>query len=359
MDMPNLNSREQALIFKILDAFSSSLDFTEVFSQAQGPMSQLFPSDSMALCVSKPGQPTAYDWMAPGMPVQFFERYHEVAKDDFVRSAVARTPDVVLRDEAMIPRAELVRNPVYWRFRELGMPLEHCMSVLLSGGPAWHCGVTMYRGRRRPFSKRNQAILQWLAPRLVTTIRNCRMFGEVSARGEMLDALFHKQGAALLVMASSSKEVMRTERATELLDAWFPLAERDSSGLPTRLVEHLTSLMSGGGDLRHGRDVWRRTESDRSLKVTFVQLPVPDGRRLWMLVLEERPHAIPLPEDWHQELTAREVDVATYVLHLWDGRTIADHLGCSLGTVKQHLKHIFDKLGTDNQKKLISLALRS
>ena len=50
-------------------------------------------------------------------------------------------------------------------------------------------------------------------------------------------------------------------------------------------------------------------------------------------------------EPAHSPLTAREAQVAELVEHGMKNRDIAGTLGISTGTVKIHLKHIFEKTG--------------
>ncbi|MFP2934626.1 LuxR C-terminal-related transcriptional regulator, partial [Pyxidicoccus sp. 3LG] len=106
-------------------------------------------------------------------------------------------------------------------------------------------------------------------------------------------------------------------------------------------------------------DVWRREGQGLDLSVTYVPLP-PDtmGRRHWALVMRETSHAMPLPDAWRESLTPREAEVVAGVLRGWDNQLIADDLKCSLGTVKKHLQHVFDKLGVSSRAALLHHASR-
>lgn len=356
MGLLNLNSREWARFHELLEALASSLDFTAVFPEFHRVMSQLFPLDLMALCVSKPGQPAMYDWMAPGMPVSFFERYHEVVEHDFVRGTVTRRPGKVFRDTEMIPRAQLVRNPMYGRFQELGMPLERCMSVRMNGGSDWHCGITLYRGRNRPFSSRSQAILEkWVAPQLVSVLRNCRMFAEEAGNRRLLEALGQQRNESMLVLASSGLEVKRTGRTTELLEKWFTRSERGPGGIPTVFLERLSNRVLTEAGLGLVPDIWEMARPEATLKVACNRLSV-EGRLLWVLTLEEVP--VTLLSMWRQKLTQREREMADSVLEGCENEDIARERGCAVGTVKKHLTRVYRKLGVDGRADFISRALR-
>jgi DNA-binding CsgD family transcriptional regulator len=355
----NLEAHEQALTFDLMEALTSSLELPSVLSRVYSVLEQLLPADYAALCISKPGRPTDYDWMVAQMPPAFFARYHEIAAEDFVRGAVVRQPNTVLRDSEMVPRPVLERSLFYQRCRELGMPLEHVMAVLLDVGLDWHAGFMLYRDRPHPFSERERALLQRLAPVLTGKVRNCRMLQEVAGRGQCLEELFHHQGSESIVLAPPSTEVMRTAHATALLEKWFAPLERASHGLPAVLVEHLKRLVGADGTQVVGvPDTWERMRLEERLKVTFVPLPEHAGRKLWALVLQEVSHGMNMPSAWREVLTPQQVEVVARVLLGWDNQLIADDLGCKLSTVKKHLQRIFDKLGVSSRAALISLATR-
>jgi DNA-binding CsgD family transcriptional regulator len=355
----NRDSRERTLTTRLAEALTSSLHLSEVFSNAQDMLFRLFPADYMALCMSRPGRPGDYEWWVTKMPALFFARYPELAEHDFVRSAVMRRPNEVLRDTEMVPQRRVLERSQWYRYcRELGMPLEHVMSVLLDVSGGMHGGLTLYRERRRPFSKRDQARLQELTPLLLQTVRNCRTYGEVAARGQVLDAFFQHRGARCLVQARPFVEEMRTPPTTAMLKTWFRPSELDSSsGLPTVLVERLAMQVARDGDKGLGWDVWEQPGKDRNLRVTSTRLPEREGRRLWAVEFQEIPHVVPVPEEWRRKLTGRETEVVGCVLQGWDNQLIAGHLGLALGTVKKHLQNIFDKLGVDSRAALISQAV--
>ncbi len=349
-----LGSREQALMLDMVEALTSSLELAEVLPRVYGLLSRLLPADYAALCVSKPGRPSEYDWMVAQMPAAFFARYPEMAAEDFVRGAVVRRPNVVLRDSEMVPREVLEGSLLYRRCRELGMPLEHVMAVLLDVKSDWHGGLTLYRERRRPFSDKERALLQRLTPVLANTVRNCRLLGESVQRGRVLESLFQRQVGESLVLAPPGTEVMRTAGATALLERWFPPLERGRDGVPEVLRERLGRLVARG-QVAGG---WERGGPGGRLEVDFVPLPQEQGRRLWALVLREVPEATPLPAHWRERLTEREAQVVAGVLRGWDNQLVADALGCSLGTVKKHLQRVFDKLGVSSRAALLHLAAR-
>ncbi|ADO73060.1 LuxR C-terminal-related transcriptional regulator [Stigmatella aurantiaca] len=351
----SLNARELARTLESIEVLNRSLNVSQVLASAR----QLLSVDYAALCISKPDRPAEYDWEVD-LPVAFFKHYPEVASQDFVRQAVVRRPNVVLRDSQMVSLKDLQHNPMYQRFRDLGTPLERVMAVMLDVHPAWHGGVTLYRTGRQPFSEREQALLQRLTPHMVNALRNCRTFGAAEQQGRLLELLLRQEHAAYVVMSPPSTEVMRTPQATNLLETWFP-SGRSPGALPAELLERLALEVSKHGTTPQAWPVWDREGTGRAcdLRVTFIPLPWQGDCRWWALKLQEIPHAIPLPTSWRGILTAREAEVASCVLGGWENETIADALDCALETVKTHVKRILDKLGVDSRSALMAKAFRA
>ena len=354
----DLNSGEQALLLDVVEALGSSLALGEVLGQAYGLLSRLLPADCAAMCVSQPELPGGYDWVLTQMPEVFALHYGELSTMDFVRDSVIQRPNQVLRDSEMVVPGALARTALYRRCHEIGFPMEHVMSVLLAGDGDWHGGLTLYRERRRPFSDRDRALLQRLAPMVRNTVRNCRLLGQATRKGMVLDAIFHLRGGECVVVSPPALEVMRTEHATALLERWFSPLERGGSGLPPALLEPLGRLYRTPAlKAPPAPEDWCRKGPEKNLRVSYVPLP-PDGvgRRLWALMLREEPHASLLPQAWRARLTQREAEVAEGVLRGWDNQLIADHLGCALNTVKKHVQHVFDKVGVGSRATLLHLA---
>lgn len=354
--MGSFDDHEHALTMDLMEALVSSLDLSEVLTRAYQVLSRWLTADYAAICVSKPGTTVEYDWLVAQMPSEFFGHYQEMASGDFVRGAVTRRPSLVLRDTEMVPREELERSLLYQRCRELGMPLEHVMAVLLDMGHDGHGGFMLYRDRLRPFSDSERALLQRVTPVLTSTVRNCRLMGEVKSGRWMLEQLLRKQGCEFVVLAPPATEFMRTDGATPLLESWFPAVERGRHGLPTVLVEQLGRLSNDMHLLEAGQDVLNFEGQGKDLYVTFIPVAVPASGLLWALMLREVSHVVPVPPKWIKKLTPREVEVVACVLRGWDNQMIAEHLGCVQDTVKRHLVHVYNKLGMGDRKRLLYMA---
>lgn len=346
---------------RLMTALTSSLNLSEVLPAFYEVLTPLLAADYAAFCVSKPGNPAEYDWLLAKIQRAFFDRYAELARSngDFVRTAVMKKPNKVLRDSEMLSRTALRRSAFYRYCRELRMPLEYVMSVLLSVERDWHGGFTLYReSPRRPFSDKEQRFLQELTPVLASVIRNCRAMAEMEERGELLETLFHHVSVEKLVLIPRGRELLRTEGFTPLMQRWFAPVEFNSRGLPSELMGKLLYLADLKRPFDLGEDLWERPAADRDLKVMFVPMPEQRGRRPWALFMKEVLHLknTPIPQQWLKQFTRKERAVLEWMLTGAENQTIAEQLRMSINTMKTHQKHIYAELAVPNRAKLIRAA---
>lgn len=343
---------ERAAALELRDALGSSLDIGVVLARAYPALLRLVHADAAALGVSPPNQASGFEWLVADLPKAFFADYGELAQHDFVRDAVIKRPNVVLRDGDMLPRRELEASVMYRHARETGAPLEQVMAVMLHVDDAWQSGLAVYRDRRRPFLARERAALQEATPALANAVRNCRLFGAASSWESATRALLEDGGAAAVLVTSSGLETGRSPRAAALVERWFAPHERRPGRLPAPLADALARATP-----TPVRMTWTRSGDEATLNVSFLPLPPQaTGEASWVLLFREISATLPLPPAWGSRLTAREREVCEAVLRGWDNRAVAAELGCAEDTVKRHVLNIFDKLGVPSRAALIARA---
>lgn len=340
-------SHERKATLDLVEALGSSLDIRLVLERAYPFLLQLVPADYGALGISSSGKPEDYEWIVAKIPPAFFVAYPEMAPHDFVRKSAVRQPNVVLRDEDMVSRAELETNMMYRRAREVGAPLEQVMAVMLHIDDRWQSGLSLYRERQRPFTRRERAILQDVTPAIVNAVRSCHLFADAVDWSVALEALLQDQAASIVLVAPPATEVARTEGAARLIEKWFGLHERRDGQLPAPILALLARGVPG---------TWTRRGGDWTLDVSLVPLAGCMGRATAMLVLKELSSAIQLPAAWRVVLTPRQQEVTAAVLRGWDNRSIAGELDLVETTVKRHLQDIFDRLGVQSRTALVARA---
>lgn len=350
---------EQSLIRDTAIAFHESKHLPDMFREGRQPLARLIAADYMAMCIVTQGRPMRYQWLEEaGSPNKLLAQYASLQPNDFVLRSVVRRRGAVLRDSEMISRRELVRSPLYQQSRELGMKLEQVMAVLLEIQPGVFCGITLYRERRRAFTRREQAVMQLLTSDFTVAIRNSRLIDSPSKGDRLLEALSHRQHFEFIVLEPPSIERHRSPQATALIETWFTKSERTRSGLPRAWVEHLRQLVRMDAHERALNEKLEHTRGDETLLVTFMELSHPRSPKPWALLLHRFPESIPLPAKHVQELTPGELKIAMALLRNWETTRIAQELQLSHHTVKTHAKRIYKKLACDGHRDLMYQAAR-
>jgi len=351
------HSRERRATLDLFEALGSSLDIEVVLNRMYPALLRLVPADYGALGISSSGMPRDFEWIVANLPSAFFSGYGEIAAHDFVRDAVARRPNVVLRDHDMISRSALTSNVMYHRAREVGAPMEQVMAVMLHVDRRWQSGLSLYRERRRPFTVRQRQTLQGLTPVLANAVRTCHLFGASSDWARALESLLADRSAAILLMALPATEVARTAGASRLIDRWFAPHERPGGGCPDALGAAFRCMTAAREAGQPVTSTWTRRGAAGSLEASFLSLSGAPGKATWMVVLKEVPQNPGLPLSWKTLLTPRECEVATVILRGWDNALIAHELGCATTTVKRHVTAILDKLGLSSRTALVARAV--
>lgn len=355
-----LRGREQRMVQDLIIALGASLDLHAVLKDAFRLLLPLVDADYGALATPRSERADEYEWIVQDLPPAFLGSYEEMAPHDFVRSSVLSKINVVVRDSEMIDRRALEQNMMYHRAREVGSPLEHVMAVMLRAGSGFQSGLSLYRDRRRPFTEREQRILQQLTTPIANAVHNCRFFAKVERRSTLLEMLLGSGRDAIVVVRPPAQEIDRTASATALLDAWFTPVERGAGGLPRALLDGLAAARAARAPGQVGAWTKVRERDAADLEVAFFPVPEPVGEPSWALRLRVVSRASPAAVRWQSRLTQanltkKEQDVVSGMLAGWDNALIAQELDCKLNTVKKHATRIFDKLGVGDRKKLAAL----
>ena len=339
------------LVVRLLEALGASLDIHVVLRDAYPLLTQLVSADYGALGVSHSAKPEDFEWMAVDLPPIYFEAYPEMAAHDFVRAAVAKEPNRVLADQDMVSRRELEQNMMYLRARELGVPIEQVMAVMLHIDDRWQSGLSLYRDRRRPFSDAERAILQKVTPAIANAVRNCHQFGLAEDWRFASERLLTNPATSLLLVAANGTELARSDSATRLMEKWFAPHQQRGKRLPEPLQALLKTAVSSAQSC-----VWRKRNAEATLEVSLLSMAGYSGATRWLLHLTERPHESPVPQQWQPLLTERERHMTSGVLGGSENSVIGQQQDCALATVKKHLQNIYQKLGIETRAQLLARA---
>ena len=345
----DFTARELMVRDRVTEDLYSSLSVPMVLETSRASLLELVQADSMGLCLMRTAPALDFRWHVPGPRIPILENYAGIIEHDFFRDPITARPGVPICDTQLLSRREYERTLVYQRSLELAPRFEHIMAALVPIRPGLVGAIAFYRHERSPFTDKSNTALTSLIRHLSQTLANCQVYQDMTAGAQLLQELYQRQDSAMILWEPPSREVFRSPQATTLLERWFTPSDLHESGLPRVFQEKLDALIRMDPDSRLGKTFWVNNHPDGYRTCRFIELPAGDGPRQWALLLNEFPHAIPLPLHMQQALTARELDIARGVLRNWSNGQIADELKISGETVKTHVRNIFEKLGVDSR----------
>lgn len=351
-----LRGREQRAVDEVKEALGESIHLRPMLKEAFPLLLSLVGADYGALVVPRAEGTDLPTWIEFNLSPAFLGAYAEMMQHDFVLTSVLKNPRMVVRDSEMISRSDLEKNMMFHRAREVGSPIAQVMAVMLHAQGDFRSGFSVYRARPRPFSERDQRMLQEVTRTMVNAVRNCcehLMSQQVSARREAILS----SGKGAVFMQPPAREVDRTAHATVLLDTWFARDEYRGGSLPQVLLDELARAQTERKRGHVGSLYWGRRGDESDLKVELCPLPEKGGEASWVLIFREVPHVLPVPAAWAASLTGAEREVVSRVLRGWDNQLIAQDLRCKPNTVKKHVQRACDKLGLADRKMLLAQAL--
>ncbi|AKQ66797.1 Transcriptional regulator, LuxR family protein [Myxococcus hansupus] len=345
----DFNARELMVRERVIEDLYSSLSIPMVLEASQASIRELVQADSHALCLMRTEPSLDFRWHVPGHRLPILEGYADIIKHDFFRDPIIARPGVPICDTQLLSRREYERTLIYQRSLELAPRFEHIMAALVPIRPGLVGALAFYRHERQPFDAKSNTALTSLIRHMSQSLANCQVYQDMTAGAQLLQELYQRKDSALILWEPPSREVFRSPHATILLERWFSPSDLHASGLPLVFHEKLDALVRMDADARLGKTLWVNNHPDGYRTCRFIELPAGDGPRQWALLLNEFPHAIPLPLHMQQALTSRELDIARGVLRNWSNGQIADDLKISGETVKTHVRNIFEKLGVDSR----------
>jgi DNA-binding CsgD family transcriptional regulator len=344
--MSMLNGSDHEALLGVAELLHHSLDLGRSVRLAAPALRKLLGADHVALAVSHPGTLQEYAWHNDTLPEHALRSYGEIAERDFVRIALAAAPHRVLHDEQMITRRQLKRHVAYQWARAAGVRIERVLAVMLTHDAEWGAGLTLYRERDRPFSAREQELLQRLVPHVGRAIRNSREH-EALAREIRLEPLVQQADMAVLWIDREGREVARTPYASTLLAEHLPLHERRAGTWPAALREYTERAVRGPA----AGVASQPFVLESALGSLHVKLFAVPAQHLWAVVL--KPHGI--DASLRSKLTPRLTTIAGYLLRGMSNEEIAEREGRVLATVRQQAGEVYRRLGVRGRKGLVRL----
>ena len=277
--------------------------------------------------------------------------------------------------DAALPRGALVSDGDFVRsefYNEILRPARgfHGVGALLRGPGPLMTSINICRpAYAGAYDAADAAALQTLLPHVAMALEVRARMTAAADRNRSLEGLLDRFAVAALVSDRSARPSFLNARAETLLAAADGLAlSPDGMVAATPALTHelrdgIARVATSNGDGRIAAIRLRLQRPSRrpALRVTLTPAGRldPDGAGS-VAVLVSEPDAPPLIDkeafaDSFQ-LTRREADVACLLATGADIPAIAVALDLGIGTVRSHLKHVFQKTGTASQAALVALA---
>ena len=287
---------------------------------------------------------------------------------------------VVMRFERLVPagisnRATLIDDRAFADseiYNEIFRPMNgfHSLHVRQMQPHAPFALSVCWPRHATSFSYDKEALLRVLAPHAAMAVEIRNRLRSTQRRGDSLARMFDRLETGVIMTDAAAKPVLVNARAAAILDeqdGLVALCRSLAAATPAataRLRETIASAASddalAGRRLRLERPSGRPALLLAVLPIWRLDACVAGVARPRVAIFIKEPDA-PLAIDQGAVadafgLTRRESEVATLLASGRSLSQIAAELGLGVGTVRNHLKRVFDKMGAHTQAAVVALA---
>jgi DNA-binding CsgD family transcriptional regulator len=233
-----------------------------------------------------------------------------------------------------------------WRYTKI----EDNLGAMSMISPTTMAAVSINRDRRS-FKERDRQALNLLQPHLIQAWLNTKQTAGLREQINNYAETLETRAEGIVILDGKHKVRLITARASRHIGKYFGALRADDR-LPKKLHDwacHQRSAPQDGLETAP-RSPWVIEHADGS-ELTVTCVPCCDGVTLIM-------HEKPVPGDLTMlGLSRRESAVLLWVTRGKSNEEIGLILGISLGTVKKHIEHIFQKLGVESRTAAAARAL--
>jgi DNA-binding CsgD family transcriptional regulator/PAS domain-containing protein len=280
-------------------------------------------------------------------------------------------PGLAAADWMLLPKQNLMRSPFY---NEWSLPLDRhtYVGLMMLAGPQAVGTIVFCRGRRSgDFTPDEVALLQALSPHLVRAVGLSRRLGALEGKRQLSDALLDVAARPVIVVEPDGRIVQANHAAWRILDAADGLLVRrdrlaaarpaDTSAVRRRIRATAERDLAACETMAVVRRSGAQPYSVAMAPVPIDAVGLEQGKVLVAVFVADpytNPPDMACALQTAYGLTPAEASLVQLLAHETPSLAdAADRLGVSQTTVKTHLKHCYQKTGTQRQTELIRLAL--
>lgn len=229
-----------------------------------------------------------------------------------------------------------------------------------------------HRAMDRKFDKRDLAAGDMISKHLATAIDRIRLFEKVKRTGSFFQMIVEGADMGIAVLNMEMKKLFMNSNAASLCagikTGENPRSQRHctDSDIPRAVLKDCEALRQGvKSDVQEGLEpspVKERILLLSSFEKYLFRSRIADGiltdfnQPLFLITMERLPSHQEIKDraargDWN--LTKRESEIVSHIFKGYRNAEIAERLFISEGTVKNHLRNIFEKVRVKNRTGLI------
>ena len=349
-------SRELRLIREMERRLRNVRTFEDIYAAIQEVMERICRADHLAVGFTRADGSPGLEWVAPTVQSLLAE-YSAWAFRCFVFQYTLARPNKAAREPRMLAGRSLDSTETYERSRAAGLKLRHVLaSLLFETRQKFQGGIAMYKDSARPFSERDEALLEAFIPLINDAVSTVQYIEAYRFKGDLLTAL-SMESLPGMVLNAMGRRIEETGTARAMVNQWFTPNEL-CHDVPREWVDYVKWLSSLDGLLLPLERSLDKKRGLDTLKVSFKASTVlRPGCTLWEVRIREELHW--MNPEWVPRLSDRLMEVADLLNDGASDADIARELKLSLHTVKDYTKALYEKTNTDGRLDLVTRGRRS
>jgi len=336
---------------------------------------RVFRSESTILWLMGPGK-RAVEPIEANVQKQFFPMYRDYyyRKNPFDPVNMGGFKGTTLTLEQILPYREFQKTEYYNDFIR-PQKIRRQMVVYIRVGGELTSLICTHRSRDRRFTREDRAAGDLVSSHLSAAFERIQMFEEVEKKGSFLQMVLDCTDTGIAVLDLEKRPIFMNKKAAVICAGIrkepLPLpVNRDEFVIPEPVLKDCELVgkihehgRRAGGDTRAAK---KRVMQVSSLEKYLFRSRIVDdpltgfGHPVFLVTMETLPVHPEINEDAVRKgynLTKRETEIVTYIFRGFRNAEIAERLFISEGTVKNHLRNIFEKAGVKNRTGLIHKVL--
>ncbi len=333
----------------------SAQDIRSLRSETLHPIRRAFRSDSTILwLIDQDGR--AVEPLEVNIQHRFFPMYRDYyfKKNPFDPANLGSFRGTALSMERMVSFKDFERTEYYNDFIR-PQKIRRQMAVYIRVRNRLASLICTHRSSNRMFNDEDLAAGEMVSSHLSAAFDRIQMIEEVKKKGSFFRMVLDSADAGILVLDLQKRAVFSNRRAAEI---FIPPVVLDDCDVLVRCSER----KAGPGSLPVRERIIRVSPSEkRVFRTRLVNRDLADSDEPFFLITMETLPGNPKIEDdealMDLGLTKREGEIVSYIYRGYRNAEIAERLFISEGTVKNHLRNIFEKTEVKNRTGLIHKVL--